>query len=74
MTAIKITAVGNSAGVLLSKEILAKLRVDKGDLLHVVETANGIELTPYDPDFETQMSLAEGIMREDRDILRKLAK
>ena len=74
MTAIKITAVGNSAGVLLSKDILAKLRVDKGDFLHVVETTNGIELTPYDPDFETQMSLAEGIMREDRDILRKLAK
>jgi hypothetical protein len=39
-----------------------------------VETANGIELTPYDPDFDPQMSLAEGIMREDRDILRKLAK
>ena len=74
MTAVKITAVGNSAGVLRSKDILAKLRVDKGDLLHVVETTNGIELTPYDPDFETQMSLAEGIMREDRDILRKLAK
>ena len=74
MTAVKITAVGNSAGVLLSKDILAKLRVDKGDFLHVLETVNGIELTPYDPDFETQMSLAEGIMREDRDILRKLAK
>ena len=74
MTALKITSVGNSAGVLLPKELLTKLRVGKGDLLHVVETANGIELTPYDPEFDAQMSVAEKIMREDRDILRKLAK
>ena len=74
MTALKITSVGNSAGVLLPKELLTKLRVDKGDVLHVVETENGIELTPYDPAFEVQLAIAEEIMREDRDILRKLAK
>lgn len=74
MTALKITAVGNSFGVLLPKELIAKLRVEKGDLLHVIETENGIELTPYDPVFEGQMALAEDIMREDRDVLRKLAK
>jgi bifunctional DNA-binding transcriptional regulator/antitoxin component of YhaV-PrlF toxin-antitoxin module len=53
---------------------LTKLRVDKGDVLHVIETENGIELTPYDPEFDAQMAVAEDIMREDRDILRKLAK
>ena len=74
MTALKITSVGNSAGVLLPKELLAKLRVEKGDMLHVIETENGIELTPYDPEFDAQMAVAENIMREDRDILRKLAK
>lgn len=74
MTALKITTVGNSAGVLLPKELLAKLRVDKGDLLHVIETENGIELTAYDPTFDAQMALAEEIMREDRDVLRRLAK
>ncbi len=74
MTALKITSVGNSAGVLLPKELLAKLRVDKGDLLHVIETENGIELTAYDPTFDAQMALAEEIMREDRDVLRRLAK
>ena len=74
MTALKITSVGNSAGVLLPKEILTKLRVGKGDLLYVIETENGIELTPYDPAFGAQMAAAEDIMREDRDILRKLAK
>ena len=43
-------------------------------MLHVIETENGIELTPYDPEFYAQMAVAEDIMREDRDILRKLAK
>ena len=74
MTALKITSVGNSAGVLLPKELLAKLRVNKGDVVDVIETENGIELTPYDPEFDTQMAVAEDIMREDSDILRKLAK
>ena len=74
MTALTIKSVGNYAGVLLPKEILTKVRVDKGDVLHVIETENGLELTPYDPEFDAQMAIAEDIMREDRDILRKLAK
>ena len=74
MTALKIQSVGNSAGVILPKEILTKLRVDKGDVLHVIETENGIELTPYDCDFDAQMEVAEDIMRENVDLLRKLAK
>ena len=59
MTALKITSVGNSAGVLLPKELLTKLRVDKGDVLHVIETENGIELTPYDPEFDAQMAVGK---------------
>ena len=74
MTALKIQSVGNSAGVILPKEILTKLRVDTGDVLHVIETENGIELIPYDPDFDAQMEVAEDIMRENFDLLRKLAK
>ena len=74
MTTLTIKSVDNSASVLLPKEILTKLRVDKGDVLHVIETENGIELTAYDPEFDAQMAIAEDIMREDRDILRKLAK
>lgn len=69
----KITSIGNSAGIILSKEILTKLRVEKGDLLYVTETPDGIELRPYDPAFATQMDAAERLMREDRDILKKLA-
>jgi len=74
LATLKITSVGNSAGVLLPKELLIKLRVDKGDVLHVIETENGIELTPYDPEFDDQMAVAEEIMHENRDLLRRLAK
>ena len=74
LTTLKIISIGNSAGVLLPKEILTKLRVDKGDVLRVIETENGIELTPNDPEFDAQMAVAEDIKREDRDLLRKLAK
>ena len=70
---LKITAIGNSAGVILPKELLARLRVDKGDELFVTETPDGIKLMPHDPVFAHQMAVAERIMREDRAMLRKLA-
>ena len=70
---LKITAIGNSAGVILPKELLAKLRLDKGDELYAIETPDGIRLTTYDPEFAAQMEVAERVMREDRDLLRKLA-
>ena len=70
---LKLTTVGNSVGVVFPKEILSKLRVEKGDTLYVVETPEGIELTAYRPDFAAQMDAAEKIIRENRDVLRKLA-
>lgn len=70
---LKITTVGNSAGVILPKELLARLRVGKGDVLYAVEVPGGIKITPYDPKFAAQMDVAEQVMREDRDVLRKLA-
>lgn len=70
---LKITSIGNSAGVILPKELLARLRLDKGDELYALETPDGIRLTTYDPDFAAQMEVAERVMREDRELLRKLA-
>lgn len=72
-TSTKLISVGNSVGVILPKELLEKLRLSKGDTLHVLETPRGVELTPYDETFAAQMDVAEKVMREDRDILRKLA-
>jgi len=73
MKTLKLTTVGNSTGVVLPKEILARLRVQKGDTLFLLETPNGIELVPYDPEFAKQMEDAERVMREDRDVLKRLA-
>ncbi len=73
MSTLKLTTVGNSTGVVLPKEILQRLRVEKGDLLYVLETPSGIELTPYNPEFAAQMEVAERVTREDRDVLKKLA-
>ena len=70
---LKVTTVGNSTGVILPEELLEKLRVNKGDSLYITETPRGVELSPYNEEFATQMEIAEAIMREDRDVLRKLA-
>ena len=72
MTKLKIVTIGNSVGVTLPKEILERLRVQKGDSLYVVETPNGVEITPYDPEFAEQIEIAEDVMHEWRDVLRKL--
>lgn len=70
---LKITTVGNSAGVILPRELLARLRLEKGDELYVLETPGGIVLTTYDPELAAQMQVAERIMREDRQVLHMLA-
>ena len=74
MIALKLTRVGNSTGVVLPKEVLSRLKVDKGDTLYLVETPDGYELTPYDEAFARQVRTAERVMREHRDVLRELAK
>jgi putative addiction module antidote len=70
---LKITTIGNSAGIILPKELLARLRLEKGDELFALETPDGIRLTTYDPMLAEQMDVAERIMRERRSLLHKLA-
>ncbi len=71
---LKLSAIGNSVGFILPKDVLARLGVGKGDMLSVIETPDGIELRPYDPDFEAQMETARVIMHKRRAVLRELAK
>jgi putative addiction module antidote len=70
----KLTTVGNSVGISLPKEVLALLRVGKGDTVCLTETPEGVLLTPYSPEFAEIMEAAETVMREDRDVLKILAK
>jgi putative addiction module antidote len=70
---VKLTTVGNSTGIILPKELLERLRVQKGDTLHVLETPNGVELTAFDPEMARQMDVAEKVMQRRRNLLKKLA-
>ncbi len=74
MVKLKVTTVGNSTGVVLPKEVLARLNVGKGDSLFLTDSPDGYRITPYDPDFERQMKLVRQVMNERRNVLKELAK
>ena len=74
MSALKVTQIGNSLGVILPKEVLARLKVEKGDVLYLSDAVNGVLISPYSPEFEQQMDAARNIMKKRRAVLRELAK
>jgi putative addiction module antidote len=73
MVSVKLTTVGNSVGIVLPKKLLERLPVNTGDTLYVTETPSGVELTPHKEGFAQPMDVAERVMQQDRDVLRKLA-
>ena len=74
MFKVKVRKIGNSLGAILPIEVAARLRVKEGDSLSVTETPDGIELSPYDPDFEEAMEAFERGSVRYRNALRRLAK
>ncbi len=74
MVKLKITTIGSSAGIVLPKDVLARLRVAKGDTVFLTESPDGFRITSYDPEFEEDMALARRVMRKRRNLLRELAK
>lgn len=74
MVGLKLTQFGNSLGAVFPKETLARMKLEKGDTLYLTESPDGYRLTPYNPDFEKQMTLAQAIMKKRRNVLRQLAK
>lgn len=74
MNALKITKIGNSAGIILPKEVLSHLQAEVGKTLSVVLTPRGIELAAAEPDFDAQMAAAREVMARRKRALRELAK
>ncbi len=74
MSKLKLTAVGTSTGVVIPKEMLQRMKVARGDSLHVSETAEGYLVTPYDPTVAEQVEAGREFMREFRDTFKALAK
>ena len=71
---LKVTKIGNSLGVILPKELLANLKLGKGDALWVSESPAGYRISPYDPEFGEQMEAARAVMKKRRNVLRELSK
>ena len=71
---LKITQIGNSLGVVLPKELLSNLKLEKGDVLWITEGPSGYNITPYNPEFAAQMESARQIMKKRRNVLHELAK
>lgn len=74
MHSLKITQIGNSLGLILPKELLARLKLEKGDTVHITESPEGLVVTPYDPALDEQLRLGREFMREYRDTFHQLAK
>lgn len=74
MHVLKLTQFGNSVGAVFPKELLAKMRLEKGDDFYVTETPDGLRITLHNPEFEEQMRIGREIMKERRTVLRELAK
>lgn len=74
MQTLKLRKFGNSIGAIISRDILAKMKAKEGDELYLIETEDGYQLTPYNPELMTQMSTAEDIMKSYRNALKVLAK
>lgn len=74
MAVLKLTQIGNSVGVIFPKELLARLKVEKGDMLFTTDTSNGVMLSTYNPEFEEEMEAARSIMKKRRVVLHELAK
>ena len=73
MQVLKLRKYGNSTGTTFPKEILSRLRVKEGDELFLVETPRGFEITAYDPEFAQQLNVAAEVMRDRKEVLKKLA-
>jgi len=71
---LKVTKIGNSLGVILPRDLLIRMRLDKGDSVFITETPDGFKLSAYDEQFATQMETARALMRKRRNVLKELAK
>lgn len=71
---LKITRIGNSLGVILPRDLLTRLKVEKGDSVFLTETPEGYVLSPYNPEFAAQMTAARALMKTRRNALNELGK
>lgn len=69
---LTLTAIGDSTGVVLPKDVLGRMRVGPDDELALVETPDGVLLAPYDPQLANPGDVVTRVMRRRRSFLRRL--
>ena len=74
MHMLKLTQIGNSIGVILPREVLGRLKLEKGESVFLTETPDGYAITPYDPTLDEQIQAGREFMREYRDTFHQLSK
>ena len=74
MHILKLTQIGNSIGVILPREVLGRLKLEKGESVFLMETPDGYAITPYDPTLDEQIQAGREFMREYRDTFHQLSK
>ena len=74
MHAVKLTQIGNSVGLVLPREVLARLKLEKGDTVYLTDAPGSISISPNNPTFEEQLELGREFMKKYRDSLNALAK
>ncbi|MGJ0509440.1 MAG: AbrB/MazE/SpoVT family DNA-binding domain-containing protein [Methylocystis sp.] len=71
---LKVIRIGNSLGVVLPREIVAELAVEKGDRLFLTRSPEGYRLTRSDPEFERRVAAARRIVSKRHNALRELSR
>ncbi len=74
MTVLRLTQIGTSTGIVIPKDMLSRLKSEKGDCLYAIETPEGYLLTPYDPAIQGQLDAGRDFMKQYRDTFKALAK
>lgn len=74
MPLLKLTRIGTSTGTIIPKKMLTRLKLEKGDTLHAIETKEGYLITPYDPAIAEELEAGREFMKEYRDTFKALAK
>ena len=74
MTLLQLTKVGTSAGTIVPKEMLTRMKVEKGDKLYAIETKEGYLITPYDPAIEAELTTGRAFIKQYRETFKALAK
>jgi len=70
----KIRKLGGSLALIVPKAVADSMAIKEGDEVFISSSDEGMNVTPYDPEFAAAMEDARDFMRSHRNAFRELAK